>query len=212
MMRDYRNTEFCKSITDIAEKKNGVVELVKDGHPQRADMHTYISDNDSPYKIAFIEAYSGKCAYCGVTIAIAPKRYFEVDHFISKKSKRFNGSKAAAGYIENLVLACHKCNRAKGDLEIPDAAHEYLHPDKKGITDTFIRDEDFYIKLSDEKVNDEISIRFYTQLCLGAELLRLDYLLLNMRGLKNLISESSSGYKYLIDAIDLLQEKRNLSG
>lgn len=212
MMRDYRNTEFCEPITDIAEKKNRVVEQIKDGHPRRTDMHTYVSDNDSQYKTAFIEAYSGKCAYCGVTIAIAPKRYFEVDHFICKKSKRFNGSKAAAGYIENLVLACHKCNRAKGDLEIPDAAHEYLHPDKKGITDTFIRDEDFYIRLSDKMANDDTSINFYTQLCLGAELRRLDYLLLNMRGLKNLISECSSGYKHLNDAIDLLQKKRNLSG
>ena len=85
-------------------------------------------------------------------------------------------------------------------------------PDVYLSTDTFIRDEDFYIRLSDKMANDDTSINFYTQLCLGAELRRLDYLLLNMRGLKNLISECSSGYKYLNDAIDLLQKKRNLSG
>lgn len=209
-MKDYRNTEFCEPITDIAKKKNKVVELVREGHPRRRDMHAYISNNDGPYKKEFIKAYSGKCAYCGVTIAIAPKRYFEVDHFIYEKSPRFQ-TKADAGYIENLVLACQRCNRSKNSLEVPDSACEYLHPDKDEITETFLRDEDFYIRLSEKRADDESSKAFYKQLGLGSDLRRLDHLLLNMRGLRTVISKSSPAYNHLSEAIDFLQMKRNLS-
>ena len=41
---------------------------------------------------------------------------------------------------------------------------------------------------------------------------RLDYLLMSMRGLRTQIEGNSAAYKYIIEAIDILQTKRNLDG
>lgn len=37
-------------------------------HPNAKDMHRYISDNSQKFKLEFIKAYNGKCAYCGASI------------------------------------------------------------------------------------------------------------------------------------------------
>ena len=88
----------------------------------------------------------------------------------------------------------------------------YLHSDKPGIKDTFIRDSDFYIRISDGKKMDPNVKKFYEKLDLGAEVHRLDYLLMSMRGLRTQIEGNSAAYKYIIEAIDILQTKRNLDG
>lgn len=209
MLDDYRNTEFCPQLEDIAKRKQAVVDMVKHDHPRARDMHTYISQNKSSYKRAFIEAYNGKCSYCGVTISIIPKDSFEIDHFVYKKDPRFK-SKADAGYIENLVLACHKCNHAKSSFSVPDETYEYLHPDKPGIRKSFIRDDDFYIKIAPGKGDDEYVKQFYDHLELGAEIHRLDYLLISMYGLRTKIPEESVAQKTLGETIAILQTKRNL--
>lgn len=211
MADDYRNTEYCIPLGDVKSRKNTVVDMVKKDHPKVKDMHAYISQNEKPYKTAFIKAYNGKCAYCGVSIDIVPKSCFEVDHFISKKDPRF-AKKADAGYIDNLVLACHRCNHSKGDYTIADSACGYLHPDMPGIATTFILDEDFYIRVSDLKKDDQEANGLYEQLELASDVCRLDYLLLNMIGLRKEIGEASPAHKYLSDAIELLQKKRNLVG
>lgn len=211
MTDDYRNTEFCPQLGNIEERKQLVVAIVKADHPKAQDMHTYISQNKAPYKNAFIRAYNGKCSYCGVSLDIIPKDSFEIDHFIYKEDPRFK-SKTDAGYIGNLVLACHKCNHAKTSLPIPDESHEYLHPDKPGIKDTFIRDDDFYIRIAPAKRADEHTNRFYDRLGLGAEVHRLDFLLTNMRGLQTKIPEYSTAHKTMSEAIALLQKKRNIYG
>ena len=209
MLDDYRNTEFCPQLEDIAKRKQTVVDMVKRDHPQARDMHAYISKNKSSYKLAFIEAYNGKCSYCGVTISIIPKDSFEIDHFIYKEDPRFK-SKADAGYIENLVLACHKCNHAKSSFSTPDETHEYLHPDKPGIRKSFVRDDDFYIRIAPDKCEDEQVKQFYDQLELGAEVRRLDYLLISMHGLQTKIPAGSAAHRTLGEAITILQTKRNL--
>lgn len=211
MADDYRNTEYCKPLGDVTSRKNNVVKLIKADHPKARDMHAYISKNEGPYKGEFIKAYNGKCAYCGVSIDIVPRRYFEIDHFIYQESPRFT-RKADAGYIDNLVLACHRCNHAKSDLEFPDSVHKYLHPDQSDFITTFIRDEDYYIRISESKKDDPATVKFYNQLEFGSDIHRLDYLLLNMRGLRDQISETSPAQKYLSEAIDLLQGKRNWIG
>ena len=209
MTDDYRNTEFCPQLGNVAERKQLVVAMVKVDHPYARDMHARISKNKEPYKSAFIRAYNGKCSYCGVSLSIIPKDSFEIDHFIYKEDPRFK-SKADAGFIENLVLACHKCNHAKSSLSIPDESHEYLHPDKPGIRETFIRDDDFYIRIAPAKKADEHAQLFYSQLELGSEVHRLDFLLTNMRGLQTKIPEHSTANKAMSEAITLLQAKRNL--
>ena len=75
---------------------------------------------------------------------------------------------------------------------------------------TFIRDDDFYIRIAPAKGADVPTNCFYNQLELGAEVHRLDFLLASMRGLQAKISESSTAHKAMSEAIALLQTKRNL--
>lgn len=209
---DYRNTKYDICLGDLKAKKAGIMAQIIYDHPRAKDMHTYISNNNLPYKTGFIKAYNGKCAYCGASIDIIPTSSFEIDHFVHEKSERFGGSKAAAGHIENLVLACHNCNASKKAVEIPDSAHEYLHPDNEATSETYIRDDQYYIQIADNRKNDESVATFYQQLKLGSEIHRLDYLLMNMIGLQRKIENSPVLYAELGKAIDTLRKKRNLMG
>ena len=209
MPEDYRKTTYESEFGDISAKKVDLVAEIMQEHPGQRDMHNLVYKNDTKWKRKFMQVYNGKCAYCGVSLDIAPQRYFEVDHFIYKEHPRFHNSKAEAGYMDNLVLACNMCNRSKSDIDLPDDTHVYLHPDKPGITDTFIRDEYFYIKLSENKENDAKANELYQSLKLDAEVHRLDYLLMSMKGLRRTISETSRIHAPLGNAIDLLQRKRN---
>ena len=210
MADDYRNSKYCAKLTDLAKKKNDVKELVLVKHPRARDMHTYISDNDEPFKQQFIEAYNGKCAYCGVSTEIIPWKMFEIDHLIPKEADRFGKSKANAGYIENLVLSCYDCNRAKSDLEFHDQDLHKIHPDEIEITEAFIRDDNYYIRISDKMKNDSTVKLFYEQVDLENQLHRIDFLLLSMRGLCSKISDKHPAYGKLMSAVDLLQQKRNV--
>lgn len=209
MAEDYRNTKYCPKLTNLADKKNDIKNAILAEHSRAKDMHTYISKNDRPFKQKFIEAYNGKCAYCGVSIEIIPWKMFEIDHFIPKEADRFGNSKAKAGYIENLVLSCYDCNRAKSALECPDEELHKIHPDGTEITDSFVRDDDYYIRVSEKMKNDDTVNLFYKQLELGNQLHRIDYLLMNMRGLCKKITDKHPAHEKLISAIDLLQQRRN---
>ena len=112
---DYRRTKYCPELVDIKEKKKKIEALIKKEHPHAQDMHTYISDNSEKYKLKFVQAYNGKCAYCGVSIDLIKKNEFEIDHFLYEKFPKFK-TKKEAGYIENLILACHDCNHNKSDF------------------------------------------------------------------------------------------------
>lgn len=210
MADDYRNSIYCPKLTDLAHKKKAVGDSVTVKHPRARDMHTYISKNDEPFKQQFIEAYNGKCAYCGVSIEIIPWKMFEIDHFIPKESSRFGKMKANAGYIENLVLSCYDCNRAKSNLEFSDENLHKIHPDETEITEAFIRDNNYNIRISKAKSNDSTIKDFYEKVDLGNQVHRLDYLLLNMRGLCKTITDKHPSYGKLMEAIDLLQHKRNI--
>lgn len=209
---DYRNTKYDCPLEDLANKKQLIRSRIVGDHPQAKDMHAYLSKNNLPYKSAFIQAYNGKCAYCGVSIDIIPKRSFEIDHFIHEKDARFGGSKAAAGYIENLVLACNSCNGNKKAIEIPDSKHGYLHPDNEDTAETFIRDDQYYIQIADNRKNDDSVTAFYQQLKLASEIHRIDYLLMNMIGLQRKLTDKHAAYAELAKAVDLLRTKRNIMG
>lgn len=210
MAEDYRNSKYCPTLTNLAKKKSDVKDLVCEKHPRAKDMHTYISKNDEPFKQRFVEAYNGKCAYCGVSTEIIPWQMFEIDHLIPKEADRFGKKKANAGYIENLVLSCYGCNRAKSALEIPDKDLHKIHPDETEITEAFIRDENYYIRINQAKNGDNSIKEFYDKVDLGNQSHRLDYLLLNMRGLCKKITDKHPAYGKLMEAIDLLQHKRNV--
>ena len=210
MADDYRSSKYCVKLTNLSKKKNDVKDSIIEKHPRAKDMHTYISNNDGPFKRQFIQAYNGKCAYCGVSTEIIPWKMFEIDHLIPKESNRFGKSKAKAGYIENLVLACYDCNRAKGDLEFSDENIHKIHPDEVEITEALIRDDNYYIRISEKNNNDSTIKLFYEKLDLGNQLHRIDYLLLSMRGLCRNITDKHPAHGKLIYAINLLQHKRNI--
>lgn len=54
----------------------------------------------------------GECFYCGRVIAF---KEATIDHIVPK-------SKGGSWRLENLVLACRKCNRIKGQIENIDEA------------------------------------------------------------------------------------------
>ena len=136
--------------------------------------------------------------------------YWGSDHLtIYEKSKRFAG-KADAGYIENLVLACHNCNHDKSSFEFPDEKYNDLYPDEEEIKKTFIRDDDYYIKVADEKETDIIVKAFYEKLHLGSEIHRIDYLLMSMMGLQENIKDNPEACSQLGKAIKKLHTKRNI--
>ena len=206
---DYRNTEYCPKLENIVKKKNAVVKMIKENHPRAIDMHSYISKNDEPYKLAFLKVYNCKCAYCGISLSIIDKESFEIDHFIYEKSEQFHGSKAAAGYIENLVPACHFCNHQKNSFQFQEEELKFFYPDAEDITNTFKRDELYYIKVSENFESNRTANEFYTQLKFGSEVRRIDYLLMSMIGLKDRISSDSEVHSKLGDIIELLRNKRN---
>ena len=212
MSADYRNTEYCPELCKLTEKKSAVKDAVLKVHSRARDMHTYISDKNAPFKRQFAEAYNLKCAYCGVSIGIISMGMFEVDHFIPKKAARFNNSKAKAGYIENLVLSCSDCNRRKGDFECLDEDLDKINPDGSQILNTFVRDDEYYIRINDKLRGNKVVSEFYERVGLGNELHRIDYLLMNLHGLCDKVRDNMSAYGTLKYIIGVLQKKRNIMG
>lgn len=206
MSSDYRNTEYCPDLSKIKSKKESLVKKIKQDHPRAVDMHNFVSDNDAAYKEQFMAAYNNKCAYCGVSIDIIPIQMFEIDHFIYQKSFT---TKKEAGYIDNLVLSCYTCNRGKSSHLIPTNAINDLHPDGEGITKVFVRDNDFYIRISTDKEDDASVQDFYSKLKLWSELHRIDYMLMSMIGLQKVLTENDEASAKLGQAITTLQSKRN---
>ena len=108
-----------------------------------------------------------------------------------------------------MVLSCQFCNRRKGNIELPTEDHDKINPDGTGICKSFIRDDEYYIKISDEFSNNKSVQAFYNGHNLVSSLHRIDYLLMNMRGLIEKVGTSSPAFGGLSIAIDLLQKKRN---
>ena len=209
MTDDYRNTKYCTPLNGIIDEKKKVVALVKEDYPQAVDMHAYISKNDEKYKREFMKVYNCKCGYCGVSIELIPKDFFEIDHYIYEKSSKF-ANKKDAGYIENLVLACHDCNHKKSAFIISEENYDKLYPDGDEIKHTFYRDDLFYIRISDEIMNNQEIDEFYNKLQLGKEIHRLDYLLMSLLNFKKEHANNKDLYVGMGQIIDILINKRNM--
>ena len=212
MANDYRNTKYCPAFEKMEQKKAKVVEMILADHPGEEDMHKFISQNDGPYKLQFMQVYNCKCGYGGVSLELIPKHLFEVDHFIYEKSPKFKGNKAAASHIDNLVLSCQLCNRSKNALNIPDEFQDKLSPDSETLTSIFVRDEQYYIQISEQQKGIPFIEQFHTRLKLGSEIHRLDYLLMSMIGLQSKHVGNQKVYHLLGQAIDILRLKRNIMG
>lgn len=207
MINDYRNTKYCPKLANLGKKKKNVEKAVKNNHKRAVDMHCYISDNAKRYKRLFAGAYNNKCAYCGVSLDVLGLTEFEIDHIIPKSSARFK-TKADAGYMDNLTLACYNCNRKKDDFDIGDQDRYKVNPDGVDICNSFTRNEDYYIKISESCLNDPSVHAFYDKIGFGEQVHRLDYLLINMIGLREYLKGQSTMYMKLNQAIELIRKKR----
>lgn len=207
MKKDYRNTIYCSELENINEKKQKLNEIIFKEHPRLKILYNQIKDNDSTYKKEFMKIYNCKCSYCGNTINNINYNLFEVDHYICESSFK---SKEIAGKIENLVLACYDCNRAKTNFLIEDTYREILNPDLEKIKDVFCRDEKYYIRISEEYKGDKFINLFYDQLKLSYQSRRLDYLLINIRGVCQKFEGTPQADKLNV-ILNKLQQKRNLT-
>lgn len=205
MGKDYRDTKYCPGYDGVLENKKKFMVSFRADHPRAKDIHAYVSKNEGSYKGDFMRIYNGKCAYCGTSIRVNPKSMFEVDHFIPQSAACF-ASKADAGKISNIVLSCQICNHNKSDFLIGVENQPLLHPDCDGIKNAFFRDEMYYIRVSSGQPNEVTD--FYKQLKLERQSCRLDYLLLNMKGLYERIADRSDIHNLLGLAISLLSERR----
>lgn len=159
--------------------------------------------------LEFIKAYNGKCAYCGASIDLIKKTEFEIDHFLYEKAPIF-ATKKDAGYMENLILSCHDCNHNKNSFWIEKEEMDTLNPDGEKIKNVFIRDDKYYIRINDEFKENTTIEGFYNKLCLGSELHRLDYLIMNIIGLQRYCEDNSDLYVGLGKILDIIREKRNI--
>ena len=207
MKRDYRNTEYCSSLKEVEQKKKELNKKICEEHPKAKIIYNQIKDTDQAYRNQFMEIYNYKCSYCGNSIWNLSSTLLEVDHYICESS--FD-SKEKAGKIENLVLSCYDCNRAKSNFPIDNDYIDTVNPDLEEIKNVFVRDDKYYIKISDKYMKDKFIEDFYIQLKLGYETRRLDFLLLNLQGLYRRLGDKPEAQKLGI-ILNKLQQKRNLT-
>ena len=205
MKNDYRNTVYEVRNKNIIKKKNALEDRIKKEHPKVKITYNQINKKDSEYYKQFRDIYNNKCAYCGITTDVISSELFEVDHFICRSS--FNGDDINAGKINNLVLSCKKCNRAKKDFIWSVAYSSIFNVDDESITRLFFRDEDYSIKIEKEYITDESICSFYRKLKLDEEIRRLDFLLMNMYGFYNKYRNDKNIEK-IKDCIIVLQKKK----
>lgn len=203
-MKDYRNTNYCKPFENLKEKKEKIVEKIKRKHPKATNFYNHIKKNNCEYKDDFMEIYNNKCSYCGISKdLIFRKEHFQIDHYIAQTKC---SSSEEANEIKNLVLACDICNKKKSDFDI-SSVYDDLYPDSEEIKKTFLRDNLYYIQISEEKKNNSVIKKFYDQLELGGEIKRLDYFLMNLIRFKNQLHGIE--YELIGRIIDILKNKRN---
>lgn len=206
MKNDYRNTRYCVSKKNILSEKDSLEKKIKSEHPRAQIIYNQINKKNCKYNKLFRDIYNNKCVYCGITTEVISSELFEIDHFVCEAS--FNGDPINAGKINNLVLSCKKCNRAKKDFTWDGIYSPKFNVDDGSITELFYRDEDYSIKIEEEYITDSTICSFYRKLKLDEEIRRLDFLLMNMYGFYNKhISDGKSGK--LLKCILLLQQKRN---
>jgi len=206
MKSDYRNTIYEVSKKDIINEKNALEDKIKKEHPKVKIIYNQINKKDGNYNKQFRNIYNNKCAYCGISTDVISSELFEIDHFICEIS--FNGDSINAGKINNLVLSCKKCNRAKKDFIWNEIYSLKFNVDDESITELFYRDVDYSIKIEKEYITDNSIYNFYIKLKLNEEIRRLDFLLMNMYGFYNKYYEDKNIYG-ILEYIVLLQKKRN---
>ncbi len=210
---DYRNTDQCSILTDVNIKKNALEKRIKECHKKTQIIYNRINDKHGTYYKEFVAIYNYKCAYCGASLKFTDGRLFEVDHYICESAfSKDTAGRSEAGRIENLTFSCYSCNRGKGQLYIDDGHAPILNPDDNSIADLFYRDDEYYIKISNDYSSDEFIQLFYQELMLGSEFRRLDFLLLEMNNLIRKMQSSDKGLTQKLEqCMNRLIQKKNCS-
>lgn len=207
MTNDYRETKFCRgTYRSIKPRKDKLLEKIKNQHPKIENIYKIVSPRKSDFHSDFMSIYSYKCAYCGVSIDLISKSSFEIDHIVNKKSDFFKKHPGEnPNSIKNLALACRTCNGNKLDFDLSSKGTFQLHPDDSNISQVFVRDEKYYIRIAKEYSTEPLVKAFYNKLQLGSEIHRLDYILMSLHELRKLKPEIT----YIDKAIVRLTQKRN---
>lgn len=207
MNSDYRLTEDCETFDEIKVRKAELSHEIKANHPKSTIEYNRIRDRTGQFFERFAHIYHKRCAYCGITNSFLDIHLFEIDHYICKSA--FD-SHAEAGRVSNLVFSCYPCNRPKRDFLITKDYEELLNPDSAEITNVFLRDSDYYIRISPEFQEDEFIREFYTKLKFESHLRRLDHLLIQMQKLAEKIDNETLKCK-LEACINQLMMRKNSS-
>ena len=210
-MDDFRFVEQCDSyFEDVKNGKKELKEKIFSDHPRVKNLYRWVKTNsEKSYKKDFVHIYKKKCAYCGVSIEVVPIDYFQIDHFVP--IEQWNDP-SEVNDIDNLVLACQRCNHNKGDFYIDDKQiRDKVFPDNSDFIDSFVRDKDYYIVVSDKAKKHQGIIDFYNRLRLHDEVHRLDYLLMRLKKLENneKVKDDPELKCMLQECENRIQEKRN---
>lgn len=206
---DYRNTEYCKELEEVEDKKKRLERQIETECPKTKIFYNKIKGRDSEYHQKFAEIYNEKCAYCGISLGLLPLECFEIDHYIHEASfTKSQEGRIKAGRLKNLIWTCVSCNRGKSGILIEPAYLQKLNTDDGNIARVFERDDDCSIQIKAEYKDDKFIKKFYDALGMGFERRRIDYLLLEMQGKKD--AEQDAGKKAVLgNAIHDLLTKRN---
>lgn len=178
MKSDYRVMDGEIPFGNIKErKKDYFTTQFKTAHP-RAKNHYNILSKKKEKQCFGEQVYNKKCAYCGVTADINDVNNYEIDHF---KNESHNKNLVSVNKIENLVYACHDCNKAKGDFDFPAEYEKILNPDSAMVSEVFCCDDNLNIRISDKYSDNQFIISYYNQMKFGNERRRLDRILVVLK-------------------------------
>ena len=210
---DYRTSSGQLAYQNIEQKKAELTKNIHQKHSKQKIDYNLIKNRKSHFYEDFCTIYNWSCGYYGARSGIIDSQLFEIDHYICLSAfPESTEGRAKAGEVNNLVLACHDCNRGKSNFKLEGKYGILLNPDNNAIAKVFYRSDDYYIKVADEYKSDQIICQFYAHLNLGSELKRLDYLLLNVKELADQQSKVDCvASNKLYKIFSYLLQKRNAS-
>ena len=112
--------------------------------------------NYQSYKSSLQKDFKRHCAYCNLNEEWVAPLPFEVEHFIPRDAFEAAGRKDLDTDYRNLMLACPRCNRLKGNLFYGDIADckifnpYFYNPAEIDYNTVFYRDEKGRIHSDDE--------------------------------------------------------------
>jgi len=174
-MNDYRNGFTSKIHCSEVIKKSK--ESFDKGR-YRSNNYAYLIRKYKKINYNFRKVYDNKCQYCGITNSVISNEVFEADHhFPISKEKYYEGN---INCLENMVLSCHRCNSRKSNFLTSHENKNRFHPDYSNLSEFFLRDKNFNIKIKIAYSQDTDVINFYKQMLFDSYKRQLDYLILNI--------------------------------